>query len=213
MIWPADMLLSSIGKKLLMAATGLAFCMFLSVHLVGNLTLYGGQGSFNAYAEQLHRLGVLLALAEWCLAAMASVHVCIGATLFLNNLRARPSRYKVNRRAGGRTVGSATMPYTGLLLVTFVIYHLLGFHFVDKTDRTIYQIVADAFRDPATVVMYTGAMVLAAVHVSHGLWSAFHTIGADHPKYTPIVRGMSILFCLVVGIGFGSIPVYMFVAQ
>ena len=211
MIWLANILWASVGKKIMMAATGLCFSVFLAVHLAGNLTLYGGAGLFNTYAEKLHQLGALLTIAEWGLMFLAGVHVLTGITLFYENLRARPIRYKVNKRAGGRSIGSATMPYTGFLLLAFVVYHLSGFHFTDKTDQTIYQIVVAAFSQPGTVALYVLAMILAAVHLSHGFWSAFQSIGASHPKYTPIVKGLGILFCLIVGFGFGLIPIYMFV--
>jgi succinate dehydrogenase / fumarate reductase cytochrome b subunit len=82
---------------------------------------------------------------------------------------------------------------------------------VDKTDRTIFEIVSQAFSDPVYVAMYVVAMIVAAIHVSHGFWSAFQTFGANHPKYMPAVRFVSILFSLVVGIGFGAIPIYVYV--
>ncbi len=148
MNWMIQTLWSSIGKKLLMALTGLAFCGFLAGHLAGNLTIYGGKDAFNSYAEHLHALGPVLTLMEWGLLVFAVVHVCAGLTLFYQNFRARTSRYAVNKWAGGRTIGSATMPYTGILLLTFIILHLINFHFVDKTNTTIYQIVAQTFENP-----------------------------------------------------------------
>ena len=211
MSWVVDTLKAAIGKKLMMAATGLAFCAFLVVHLIGNLTLYGGKDLFNSYAEHLHSLGPLVTVFELGLLAFAVVHVLTGLTLFYENWRARPAAYCMKKRAGGRTIGSATMPYTGVLLLAFVILHLLNFHFVDKTDRTIFEIVAGAFAQPGYVVVYVLAMIVAAVHVSHGFWSAFQTVGASHPKYMPAVRVVSILFSLIVGIGFGAIPIYMYI--
>ena len=101
------------------------------------------------------------------------------------------------------------MPYTGVILLLFVIMHLFNFHFVDKTHTTIFDIVSTAFSKPGYVVVYTFAMIVAAVHVSHGFWSAFQTLGANHPKYTPFLRGLSLVFSLVVGIGFGFIPIYV----
>lgn len=200
---------SSVGKKLMMAVTGLFFCGFLVLHLAGNLTLYMGKDAFNSYAQHLHSLGPLLTLAEWGLLIFAIIHISTGLFLFYQNYKARPTRYAVNKRAGGRTLGSATMPYTGVLLLLFVIYHLFNFHFVDKTNTTIFQIVSNAFAQPGYVLIYTFAMVIAAVHVSHGFWSAFQTLGANHPKYTPFLRGLSLVFSLIVGIGFGFIPVYV----
>jgi succinate dehydrogenase / fumarate reductase cytochrome b subunit len=208
MNWLINTLGTSIGKKLLMAITGLCFCGFLLTHLAGNLTIYGGKDLFNAYAEHLHALGPLLTVSEWILLTMAVIHVLTGAILFYQNFRSRPVRYAVNKNAGGRSLASATMPYTGFVLLAFIIFHLVNFHFVDKTNTTIYQIVSSAFADPVYIFIYVAAMIVAAFHVSHGLWSAFQTLGANHPKYMPFIMTTSIVFGFVVGIGFGFIPIY-----
>lgn len=210
MNWLFNTLGSAIGKKLMMAITGLGFCGFLTVHLAGNLTIYGGKDSFNSYSEHLQAWGPLVTLAELGLAAFALVHILTGATLFYQNLKARPQRYSVNKSAGGRSLGSRTMPYTGIVLLAFVIFHLINFHFVDKTGTTIYEIVSGAFNNPVYVIIYVIAVVIAAVHVSHGFWSAFQTMGANHPKYMPLIRKIGVAFSLIVGIGFGALPVYLF---
>jgi succinate dehydrogenase / fumarate reductase cytochrome b subunit len=212
MNWLMQTLWSSIGKKLLMALTGLSFCGFLAGHLAGNLTIYGGKSAFNSYADHLHALGPVLTLAEWGLLVFALVHVSTGLILFYQNFTARTSRYVVNKRAGGRTIGSATMPYTGILLLAFIIFHLVNFHFVDKTNTTVYQIVTQTFENPIYVVIYILAMIVVALHVSHGLWSAFQTIGANHAKYMPFIMALSIVFSLAVGFGFGIIPLYLSMA-
>ncbi|MGD2272819.1 MAG: succinate dehydrogenase cytochrome b subunit [Desulfobacterales bacterium] len=211
MNWLFGTLGSSIGKKLLMAITGLGFCGFLTVHLAGNLTIYGGKASFNSYSEQLHALEPLVTLTELGLLVFAIFHISIGAILFYQNLRARPVRYAVNKSAGGRSLGSRTMPYTGILLLAFVIFHLINFHFVDKTGTTLYEIVSEAFENPVYVILYVIAVVVAAVHISHGFWSAFQTLGANHPKYMPFIRKIGIAFSLLVGIGFSTLPVYLFI--
>jgi succinate dehydrogenase / fumarate reductase, cytochrome b subunit len=210
MNWITGTLGSSIGKKLMMAITGFSFCGFLTAHLAGNLTIYGGQAAFNSYAAHLHSLGPLITVAELGLLTFGLVHVITGLTLFLGNLKARPVRYAVNKSAGGRTLGSATMPYTGVLLLAFVVLHLMNFHFVDKTGTTIFNIVSSAFANPAYVAIYILAMIVAAVHVSHGFWSAFQTVGANHPKYMPLIRTISIAFAVIVGVGFGFLPIYIF---
>ena len=209
MNWLTETMTSSIGKKLLMAVTGICFCLFLTVHLAGNLTLYGGSAMFNSYAAHLHSLGVLLVVSEWGLLLLALIHILTGLTLYYQNFRARPQRYQLKKRAGGRTLGSATMPYTGVLLLAFVIFHLLNFHFVDKSQTTIFAIVTAAFSNPFYVILYVAAMIVAAIHVSHGFWSAFQTVGANHPKYMPIIRTVSVLFALLVGFGFGLLPIYI----
>ena len=209
MNWLTNTLWTSVGKKLIMAVTGLCFCGFLAAHLAGNLTIYTGKDVFNSYSEHLHQLGPLLTLAEIGLLFFAAVHILTGAILFYQNIKARPVRYSVSKRAGGRTLGSATMPYTGVILLLFIIFHLLNFHFVDKTNTTIFQIVSSSFAKPGYVFIYTFAVIVAAIHVSHGLWSACQTLGANHPKYSPFIRGASIVFGLIVGIGFGFVPVYV----
>jgi succinate dehydrogenase / fumarate reductase cytochrome b subunit len=201
---------TSVGKKLMMAFTGLGFCCFLTIHLVGNLTLYGGKDFFNAYVEHLHALGPLVTLAEVGLLVFAVIHVLTGLLLFYQNYKARPVRYWVNKRAGGRTLGSATMPYTGVILLVFIIFHLINFHFVDKTETTTFQLLSQAFANPVYIFIYMFAVIIAAIHVSHGLWSAFQTLGADHPKYTPFLRGLSIVFSVVIGVGFGFLPIYVY---
>jgi len=200
---------TSVGKKLMMAFTGLAFCGFLGAHLAGNLTLYGGADAFNSYAKHLHSLGPLLTLAEFGLLTLFLVHVLTGLTLFYQNFKARPERYAVNRQAGGRTIGSRTMPYTGILILVFIIYHLLNFHFVDKSNTTIFTIVSEFFDHPVQIVFYIAAVIVVAVHVSHGFWSLFQTFGANHPKYMPAIKVLGILFSIAMGVGFGFIPVYV----
>ena len=209
MNWVTNTLGSPIGKKLLMAITGLCFIGFLGAHLAGNLTIYGGKDAFNAYAEHLHAFEPLLKVFEAGLLFFALVHVLTGLYLFYQNLTARPVRYAVDKRAGGRTIGSATMPYTGVFILVFVILHLLNFSFVDKTHTTIYEIVSRAFANPGYVLLYVTAMIIVAVHVSHGLWSAFQTLGANHPKYMPFIMGASIVVSVIFGIGFGFLPVYI----
>jgi len=210
MDWLLTILKSSIGKKLLMAATGFCFLGFITVHLAGNLTLYAGQRVFDSYAEHLHSLGPFVTVFEIGLLSLAAVHVLTGLLLFTRNLSARPVRYAMRRNAGGRTIGSGTMPYTGLLLLVFVVIHLADFHFVDKTaERTISRIVSEAFARPGIVAFYVFSMIVLAIHVSHGFWSAFQTLGVSHEKYSPLLRAGALLFSLLVGFGFGLIPLYI----
>ena len=209
MQWIFNFFGSSVGKKLLMALTGFCFVGFLTGHLVSKLTLYGGRDAFNAYAEHLHALGPVITLVEWGLVTLAIIHVFTGFLLFLQNLKARPVRYVVNKNGGGRTLSSRLMPYTGFAILLFLIYHLLQFHFVDKTFTTIYDIVSLAFANVLNISFYLVAMVVVALHIRHGFWSLFQTLGANHPKYMPIIMGGSIVLSLIFGIGFGFLPVYV----
>lgn len=200
---------SSIGKKILMALTGLFFCCFLTVHLLGNLTVYGGPDVFNGYVDRLHSLGALIRAAEVAMLVFALVHVVTGLTLALENFRARPEKYQMNKNGGGRTIGSSTMPFTGLILLIFIIAHLKGFHFADHGTRSVYDIMVLAFGDRIVVFFYAFAMIVAGVHVYHGFWSAFQTLGLSHEKYTPGIKAASLLFSLMVAGGFGFIPLWI----
>jgi succinate dehydrogenase / fumarate reductase cytochrome b subunit len=101
------------------------------------------------------------------------------------------------------------MPYTGLIILAFVIFHLINFSFVDKTQRTIFEIVSSAFSNPIYMVVYALVMVVVALHIRHGFWSAFQTIGANHPKYMPAIMALSLIASLILGFGFGLLPIYI----
>jgi succinate dehydrogenase / fumarate reductase cytochrome b subunit len=209
MNWLIRTFSSSIGKKQIMAVTGLGFCLFVVIHLLGNLTIYGGKGSFLSYVERLHSLGTLVTLTELGLAVLAVLHIGIGLVLYIQNLQARPVRYAIQKRAGGRTIGSITAPYTGLLILVFIIVHLLKFRFVDKTTTNDFIILSDTFTRIGYVIFYLVGIAVVAVHVSHGFWSGFQTIGLNHPKYTGFIQRFGIFFSVVLGVGFASIPLYV----
>jgi succinate dehydrogenase / fumarate reductase cytochrome b subunit len=208
MNWIMQALSTSVGKKQLMAITGLLFLLFLTTHLLGNLSIYSGSAAFVAYAEHLHALGRLLVVAEVGMAVALFIHVCTAIFLFLENRNARPVKYVVEKSGGGRTFSSQTMPYTGLLILLFLAVHISTFshHIVDQTSRNIFQIAADVFSHKVYLAIYLISMIVVAVHVRHGLWSAFQTIGVNHPKYMPFIQKLSLVFAVVVGLGFFSLP-------
>lgn len=210
MIWFIRTVASSIGKKFVMAITGLIFCSFLAFHLIGNLMIYRGRHAFNGYSERLHSLGLVVNAVEVGLLVCALVHIFFATLLYFENLRARPVGYVMKKGAGGQTISSRIMPYTGLYLLIFVIIHLFTFHFVDHTHQTIYQIVAGVFSKPAYLLFYIFSMAVAFFHIKHGFWSAFQTIGANHPKYMPLIRGISLVFSLIIGVVFASVPLFIY---
>lgn len=210
MNWLFRTFVSSIGKKQIMAVTGLGFCLFLATHLLGNLTLYGGRDLFLSYVAHLKALGYLITAAEMGLIVCAVAHVFTALLLFIENTRARPVSYAVQKGAGGRTIGSRTAPYTGVLILVFVVIHLLNFRLLDKTGTNDYLILTQKFALFGWALFYVVGVVIVAVHVSHGFWSGFQTLGLHHPKYMPFIRKVSILFSVVVGAGFASITVFVF---
>jgi len=211
MNWYLFILGSSVGKKMLMAVTGLVMTGFLAVHLLGNVMAFAGAEAFNGYAAKLHSLQPYLSVFNIGLATLGLVHIVVGIILFFENLKARPTRYKVYQNPGGRTFGSNTMPYTGVLILIFVIFHLLKFTFVDKSVTPIYQQMAATFANPLWVIMYVVAMVIVAVHISHGFWSLFQTFGINHPRYMPLIMKLGLVVTLVFGFGFGILPIYLLI--
>ena len=110
------------------------------------------------------------------------MHILTGLWLFLQNRKARPVRYTLDTSAGGRTLSSRTMPYTGLIILAFVVFHLANFTFADKTKTTIFDIVSAAFASPIYVGIYVAAMIVVGLHVRHGFWSAFQTPRRQPPE-------------------------------
>jgi succinate dehydrogenase / fumarate reductase cytochrome b subunit len=208
MNWVMRTVSTSVGKKQLMAVTGLLFLLFLATHLLGNLSIYGGPAAFIDYAAHLHALGNLLVVAEVGMAVALIIHVITAVMLFFENRRARPVKYAVDKGGGGRTFSSQTMPYTGLLILAFIGVHLATFshHIVDQSTRNIFQIAVAVFSRKVYLAIYLLAMVIVALHVRHGLWSAFQTVGANHPKYMPFIQSLSMVFAVLVAMGFGSLP-------
>jgi succinate dehydrogenase / fumarate reductase cytochrome b subunit len=213
MNWLVKTFSSSIGKKQVMAVTGLLFCLFITVHLTGNLTIYAGKESFLSYVDHLHSIEALVTLAEFGLIFFAVLHIGMGLYLFFENRIARPVAYAVKKSAGGQTIGSSTAPYSGALILVFVIFHLIKFRFVDKMTINDFTILSDTFAPFGFwTVFYVVGVTIVAVHVSHGAWSLFQTLGLSHPKYMPLIERLAIVFSLIIGIGFASIPVFLFLS-
>lgn len=213
MNWLVKTFSSSIGKKQVQAVTGLLFCLFVAVHLMGNLTIYAGKEAFLSYVDHLHSVEALVTVAEFGLIFFAVLHIGMGLYLFLENRRARPVVYAVDKSAGGRTIGSRTAPYTGALILVFVIFHLIRFRFVDKMTINDFTILSNTFAELGFwTLFYIAGVIVVAVHVSHGFWSGFQTLGLNHPKYMPFVERVGIIFSLIIGIGFASIPIFLFLS-
>ncbi|MBI3549335.1 MAG: succinate dehydrogenase cytochrome b subunit [Elusimicrobia bacterium] len=204
--WLFRTLNSSIGKKVQMALSGLLLCGFLVTHLAGNLFLYGGREMFNHYAKALEE-NPLLPAAEIGLLLLFLLHIATALRVTYGNKRARPVAYAKTACAGGKTIGSATMVFSGLLLLAFLIVHVKTFRFApDRSD--LYAMVMAAFQNKLYAGFYVAAMAALGLHLSHGFWSGFQTLGADHPKYTPWIKRLGLAFAAAVAFGFASIPIW-----
>lgn len=197
---------SSIGKKSIMAASGLLLSLFLLAHLLGNSTSFLGREAYNSYAEKLHSLGVFVYVFEGFLVALFLIHIITGTLLYLENLQSRPLRYSVNTSEGGRSLGSRTMPYTGIFILAFIIVHLRNFHFTNR-NQPIADLVRDLLSQPGPALFYIISLLAVALHLSHGAWSLFQSIGINHEKYNPLLRKGALVFSILVGAVFILIPV------
>jgi succinate dehydrogenase / fumarate reductase cytochrome b subunit len=203
---------SSVGKKSIMAASGLLLSLFLLTHMLGNSVSFLGRDAFNTYAERLHSLGNLVYIFEIGLLTLFLIHIITGIILYLENLQARPSRYSVNTSEGGRSWGSRTMPYTGAIILVFIIVHLMNFHFTDKSVP-VADLVRKLLSSPSLAFFYIFSLVALALHLSHGFWSLFQSIGFNHEKYNPLLMKGALVFSILLGAVFILIPVLTLVSR
>ena len=207
---------ASIGKKQIMALTGLGLIGFTVTHLLGNFLILVGPDAFNKYAYTLTS-NPLIYVAEAILLGMFLLHIFLAAVLQIQNRLARPESYAVKVKTGrGETFASSTMPYTGLIMLVFIVLHLINFKFgsnyptvVDGTQlRDLYRTVVEYFANPLYTAWYVFAMLALAIHTSHGFWSMFQSWGLNHPKYNPVIKAASIGYAVFVFVGFSGLAIF-----
>lgn len=208
---------TSLGKKYIMAVTGLGMVGYVVIHMIGNLTIYAGPDVINTYAEKLHQMVPLLWGFRIALLALFLAHICTGTMLYLENRRARPIRYA--KKSNVKTSFPAeTMIWSGLLLGIFVIYHLLHFtlrvtnpeisNFIDITGRPdVFAMVALSFTRVSISLVYIMAMIILLLHLYHGIQSIFQSLGANVEKTLPIIEKGGRAAAFVLLLGFSSIPI------
>lgn len=218
---------SSVGKKAITGITGFLLFAFVCVHLIGNLTLLipdGGE-AFNHYAHFLENAvhGWLIYAFEAGLIAVAVFHMLAAVYVaWVDKRSARPVKYKMSRKAGGnsrKTLASSTMIYTGLIVIVFVVFHVRMFKFADHPTVTyegvpmkdLYVVVAEAFNDPWIVGAYVAVMILLGLHLRHGFWSAFQSLGWASDKWLPLLTRIALVLAVLLAIGFLLLPLYMFI--
>lgn len=212
--WFFRALNSSIGKKFVMAVTGVCLLLFLIIHLINNLTLYGGPELFNTVVKNLDGIKPLVRVIELVLVLIFVFHIFNGVRLWYENKKARPVGYKVNGSSENSDLFSRTMFVTGSIIFIFLVVHLrtfwvsfnLGHELAEQ--HQYYQIVAEAFSDWIYSLLYIAAMILLGFHLNHGFQSAFQTFGWNNKKYFPIIEKLGLIYTLIMVIGFASIPIY-----
>ncbi len=198
-----------------MALTGLLMCGFLVVHLAGNFLLFSSPEAFNQYAHFMLN-NPLIMVAEWGLVVLFGLHALTGVVLIVENRAARDHPYAMRRtRLKGKSLSLVSMAITGPLLLVFLVLHLTHFRFGPEyvgvagglEVRDLYRTVAEYYRQPLNVLLYLGSMLVVALHVQHGFWSAFQSLGINHPRYNRLLELASNGFAALILIGFASIPV------
>ena len=204
----AKLISSSIGKKVGMALTGLMIYGFLVGHLAGNMLLLKGDGGedFNAYSDFLTHHPFLIPVELVLLAAFA-LHIYLGISISRENRQARPQSYKKTCSLGRRSWASRTMVYSGIIILIFVVLHLKTFKYGNRGSGTLYDLVIDTFAQPFYAAWYLFAMVVLGFHLWHAFQSAFQTLGfRTHKKFW----SLSILLSLILAVGFGFFPFWVF---
>ncbi|VAW19631.1 hypothetical protein MNBD_BACTEROID05-966 [hydrothermal vent metagenome] len=212
---------SSIGKKQIIAVTGLALILFVIGHLAGNLFIFSGAKAYIHYAEKLASLRPGLYVVEAMLVAIFVIHMCLTILLVCEKVRNRPVNYAVRATKGERSVSTKLMAFTGTVVLGFVIYHLLDFTFInhdgprsvlaDGQSYGIYGVVINSFLDPIHASIYFVAMICVGLHLSHAIQSIFQTFGYNHPRYTPVLRKISNYIGAIVAGVYASIPLFVLV--
>lgn len=217
---------SNLFQKWLMAITGLLLVGFLLGHLSGNLLVFMGPGALNEYAHGLRTMlhGVAIWIVRLGLLASFALHVTSAIKLSRRNRAARPQAYNtVEHRAS--TMASRSMLYSGLLLLTYALYHLAHFtwgavhseYYAKVCSPSaecsgadcvpdVYTMVVKSFEQPIISVIYVLAMVMVGLHLNHAIASAFQTLGLRNRRIVPIVRAIGPALGIIVALGFSSVP-------
>ena len=210
----------SIGRKVVMAITGLLMVLFVIGHMLGNLTIFAGPNGINSYAFHLHELAPVVWGTRIVMGAAVLLHLFISVQITLENSAAKPDRYAVQNHLRA-TWMSRNMIWTGAILGAFIVYHLLhftfrvtpnlalGFDYLNRFD--VYTMVVRALGSVVTGLVYIVAMVALFLHVSHGIQSVFQTLGLSNgfllPRWGAVGKVLSVIFL----VGFGSIPAVILV--
>ncbi len=205
---------STIGKKIIMAVTGLVLVLYVFVHMLGNLQVFAGPEKIDAYGRLLRAAPALLWTARIVLLAAVVAHAWAGIELQLRARQARGVAY-ADYRPGASSAASRTMLWSGLLVLLFVVYHVLdltvGVVHPDFREGEIYWNLVQRFGQITGVAAYLIAMVALAFHLWHGIYSMFQSLGLSNRRLTPQVQRFAAGFATVLTIGFSAIPLAVIV--
>ncbi|WP_026950959.1 succinate dehydrogenase cytochrome b subunit [Algoriphagus mannitolivorans] len=223
MSWVTKTLSSTLGRKLIMALTGLFLILFLTGHVSGNLLLFKGDGgeAFNIYAKFM-TTNPAVKLLSYLTYISVIAHVIYSIILTQMNKSARPVGYSESKASTNSTWSSRNMGVLGTIILIFLVVHLQGFWaqmhwgeiptvtYEGEEYKDLYLIVSEAFKQEWLVALYVISMGFLGYHLSHGFSSAFQTLGLNHKKYTPAIKTIGKLYCIVVPVLFASMPLYIY---
>jgi len=209
---------TTVGRKVVMALTGLFLITFLVVHLAGNLLLLRDDGgeAFNAYAEFMST-NPLIRVLEILLFLGFAIHIYQGLYLALQARKTRPVSYTLHNPQKNSSIFSRTMPITGIVILVFLLVHLRSF-FVESrilgSPYTMYDLCKNAFENPWYSGFYVVSMALLAFHLAHGFYSGFQTLGLIvNRRIRTVIQWASAAFAFIVPLGFAIIPVYFLIQK
>ncbi len=205
-------LASTNGKKVVMGVTGAVLFAFVLGHMIGNLQIFEGPEKINAYGRFLHGIPEILWAVRIGLLASVGLHIWASVGLAARKLEARPVSYS-KRQNVVSSYASRTMYWSGPILLAFIIFHLLQFTAgvltpgAEFKEGDVYRNLVGGFSVWYVSAWYIFSMLLLGLHIRHGAWSMFQSIGLNHPRHTPLLKAGALVFAVVIVGGFISIPI------
>jgi succinate dehydrogenase / fumarate reductase, cytochrome b subunit len=205
---------TSVGKKAVMAATGVIMVVYLITHVLANLLVFQGPEKINSYSRFLHGTGGALWAARLVLFVAVVLHIVAAVQLAARRQKARPVGYAAGRDSQVSTLASRTIRWGGALILIFLVYHIL--HFTLGTVHTSfvegdpYHNVVAGFRSPWVVAFYELALAAVGLHLYHGIWSSGRSLGVSSPSPRPMRRQLALALSLLVWAGFAVIPIAVY---
>ena len=223
MSWITNTLTSTIGRKVIMALTGLFLILFLAVHLAGNLQLLKNDGgeSFNLYTQFMAHNPLIQAVSKGNF-FFIFLHIFVSISLYIRNKKARPIGYKVSSGNSNSSWSSRSMTLLGTLIMIFILMHLRGYWYVLKFGEVpsviidgvsmhdAYTLVVESYAIPGLAIFYVIAMAVLGFHLWHGFSSAFQSLGINHVKYNGLIKGLGKIYSVAVPALFALIPIMLY---
>ena len=208
---------SSVGKKAVMAVTGVVLVLYLITHVLANLLVFDGPDRINRYAAILHATGAALWGARVVLLVAVVLHIVAATQLTLRSRAARPDAYAKGRDPQVSTFAARTLRWGGVLILVFLIYHILHFTLGSAHPQFIelnpYHNVTTGFHNPWVAAFYLIAMAAVGLHLYHGVWSSGRSLGLSQPSPQPLRRRLALVVAILVWLGFTAIVVAGFLGR